>query len=72
MEYKGQQIVMELFQAFSSDPQRLLPSNTLKRWQEAQSEGLGERILADYISGMTDEFASRMHQSLFSPVRQDL
>ena len=72
MEYKGQQIVMELFQAFSSDPQRLLPSNTLIRWQEAQSEGLGERILADYISGMTDEFASRMHQSLFSPVRQDL
>ena len=72
MEYKGQQIVMELFQAFSSDPQRLLPTNTLQRWYKGQSEGLGERILADYVAGMTDEFASRMHQSLFSPNRQDV
>ncbi|CAI8178547.1 MAG: Deoxyguanosinetriphosphate triphosphohydrolase-like protein [Glaciecola sp. HTCC2999] len=72
MEYKGQQIVMELFQAFSSDPQRLLPNNTLQRWHKGHAHGLGERILADYIAGMTDEFASRMHQSLFSPTRQDV
>jgi len=72
MEYKGQQIVMELFQAFNSDPQRLLPSNTLQRWQNAAQNGLGERVIADYIAGMTDEFASRMHQGLFSPIRQDI
>ena len=72
MEYKGQQIVMELFQAFNSDPQRILPNNTLQRWHTATEEGLGERIIADYIAGMTDEFACRIHQSLFSPIRQDL
>jgi dGTPase len=72
MEYKGQQIVMELFQAFNSDPQRLLPSNTLQRWHSAAKIGLGERVIADYIAGMTDEFASRMHQGLFSPNRQDI
>ncbi len=69
VEYKGQQIVMELFEAFSSDPQRLLPPNTLARWHEACNIGLGERVLADYIAGMTDEFAGRIHQSLFSPSR---
>ncbi|MEW9799541.1 anti-phage deoxyguanosine triphosphatase [Alteromonas sp. CYL-A6] len=67
LEYKGQLIVMELFEAFSADPQRLLPQNTQKRWQAAQAEGNGMRVIADYISGMTDEFASRLYTSLFVP-----
>lgn len=36
LEYRGQQIVMELFEALSSDPLRLLPSNSAKRWQQAK------------------------------------
>lgn len=68
LEYKGQQIVMELFEAFISDPERLLPTNTQERWKEAQHKGLNcHRVIADYISGMTDEFAARLHQHLFSP-----
>ena len=68
LEYKGQQIVMELFEAFASDPERLLPSNTQTRWDNAKQEGLNcHRVIADYISGMTDEFAARLHQQLFSP-----
>ena len=68
LEYKGQQIVMELFEAFASDPERLLPSNTQERWRECEQQGLNSaRIIADYISGMTDEFAGRLHQQLFSP-----
>nr|WP_100642301.1 anti-phage deoxyguanosine triphosphatase [Alteromonas facilis] len=69
LEYKGQQTVMELFQAFASDPERLLPDNTKKRWLEAQEKDLGYRILADYISGMTDEFASRLYSNMFVPKR---
>ncbi|GIU11021.1 MULTISPECIES: anti-phage deoxyguanosine triphosphatase [unclassified Shewanella] len=67
LEYKGQQIVMELFEAFISDPERLLPLNTQERW--LASENLGEnshRVIADYISGMTDGFAAKLHQHLFS------
>ncbi|ABV87366.1 anti-phage deoxyguanosine triphosphatase [Shewanella pealeana] len=67
LEYKGQQIVMELFEAFISDPERLLPLNTQERW--LAHERLGEnshRVIADYISGMTDGFAARLHQHLFS------
>ncbi|WP_394205363.1 anti-phage deoxyguanosine triphosphatase [Shewanella waksmanii] len=68
LEYKGQQIVMELFEAFASDPTRLLPVSTQQRWQHAEQHGLNsQRVIADYISGMTDEFAARLHQHLFSP-----
>ncbi|WP_299071507.1 anti-phage deoxyguanosine triphosphatase [uncultured Paraglaciecola sp.] len=67
LEYKGQQIVMELFQAFASDPQRLLPDNTRQRWIEADEAGNGRRVIADYISGMTDGFASKLYGSLFMP-----
>ncbi|MCU7995956.1 deoxyguanosinetriphosphate triphosphohydrolase family protein [Shewanella glacialipiscicola] len=68
LEYKGQQIVMGLFEAFASDPERLLPLNTQERWRESEQKGLNShRVLADYISGMTDEFAGRLYQQLFSP-----
>lgn len=67
LEYKGQQIVMELFQAFASDPQRLLPDNTRQRWSRAHEAGNGHRVIADYISGMTDGFASKLYSSLFMP-----
>ncbi|WP_394392831.1 anti-phage deoxyguanosine triphosphatase [Shewanella woodyi] len=68
LEYKGQQTVMELFEAFESDPERLLPTHTQERWRESHNKGLNcHRVIADYISGMTDEFAARLHQQLFSP-----
>ncbi len=67
-EYKGQQIIMELFEAFSSDPRRLLPEATKNKWQQAErSQQGGMRIIADYISAMTDGYAQRIHQQLFSP-----
>jgi dGTPase len=68
LEYKGQQVVMELFQAFASDPERLLPANTRGRWlQEEHSNNNGHRVISDYISGMTDGFASRLYNNLFMP-----
>ena len=67
LEYKGQMVVMELLEAFSSDPERLLPENTQERWLKACEQNNGMRVLADYISGMTDEFASRLYGTLFSP-----
>ncbi|TWX71911.1 deoxyguanosinetriphosphate triphosphohydrolase family protein [Colwellia demingiae] len=67
LEYRGQQIVMELFEALSSDPNRLLPSNSAKRWQQAiDNKTNSQRIIADYIAGMTDDYATRLYQSLFN------
>lgn len=67
IEYKGQQIVMELFEAFQSDPSRLLPENTRQRWHDANDTENGNRIISDYISGMTDGFASKLYANLFLP-----
>lgn len=67
LEYRGQQIVMELFEALSSDPVRLLPSNSAKRWQQAvDNKKNSQRVIADYIAGMTDDYAIRLYQSLFN------
>lgn len=67
LEYKGQQIVMELFEAFESDPMRLLPENTRQRWINAEQNNNGNRVISDYISGMTDGFASKLYTNLFLP-----
>lgn len=67
LEYKGQQVVIELFEAFASDPERLLPENTRARWEKACKRENGHRVIADYISGMTDGFAARLYGNLFLP-----
>ncbi|CAH0533846.1 Deoxyguanosinetriphosphate triphosphohydrolase-like protein [Vibrio stylophorae] len=68
IEYKGQQLVMALFDALSADPLRLLPQNTKQRWQQAQEAGdSGYRVICDYIAGMTDGYAQHLYQQLFSP-----
>lgn len=66
VEYKGQKVVMDLFDAFSSDPLRLLPQNTKNRWLKASETGENaQRVVCDYIAGMTDEYANRMYQRMF-------
>lgn len=63
IEYKGQRILAELFQIFESDPQRLLPMNTAKRWQLAAEQDK-KRVICDYIAGMSDAYALKVYQQL--------
>jgi dGTPase len=71
LEYRGQQIVMELFEAIASDPTRLLPKHTVKRWQHAEDNQLNShRVIADYVAGMTDDYATKLYQTLFIPTGQ--
>lgn len=66
--YKGQQMLLELFEALSADPQRLLPQDLAREWQSAQSKGEnGHRIICDYMASMTDDYASRLYNKLFVP-----
>lgn len=66
-EFKGQQIVMALFDVLAVEPERLLPENTRLRYLEQQQEqGNPYRVLSDYLSGMTDAYAGRLYQELFS------
>jgi dGTPase len=68
LEYKGQQVVIEIFEALSSDPERLLPEYTKNLWIKAKEEGNTKksmRVICDYIAGMTDDYASKIHRALF-------
>ncbi|UTV26920.1 anti-phage deoxyguanosine triphosphatase [Photobacterium atrarenae] len=68
LEYKGQQLVMELFDTFAADPERLLPADTRTRWLTAANRGENaHRVIADYISNMTDGYAQRLYSTLFQP-----
>lgn len=66
VEYKGQQIIMDIFEALSADPERLLPEQPRQRWQSSSDETHGLRVISDHISSMTDGHAQRLHQQLFS------
>ena len=57
---------MDMFEAFSADPERLLPLAIKKQWQNHTEESRKMRVIADYISSMTDDLAQKMHQQLFS------
>ena len=66
-EFKGQQIVMELFEVLAVEPERLLPENTSLRYMQQKQKGENAlRVISDYLSGMTDGYAAKLYQELFS------
>lgn len=67
LEFKGQKIVTELFHAFATDPARLLPPRDVRRYDEAETDDLKQRVICDYLAGMTDDYATKRYQQLFEP-----
>ncbi|WP_267531064.1 anti-phage deoxyguanosine triphosphatase [Acinetobacter oleivorans] len=67
LEFKGQKLVIELFEALSSDPERLLPTTTVAKYKNAKTEEGKQRVICDYISGMTDEYATRLYEKIYAP-----
>lgn len=61
-EAKVQKLISDLYERILAQPE-LLPNLYL---QVAYTEGL-DRAAADYISGMSDEFATRLYEQLFVP-----
>lgn len=66
MEYKGQLIVLDLFKSLRANPQALLPRNTYEKFKYATNQRDKYRIISDYISGMTNTYASRLYEKLFT------
>ncbi len=62
MALKGERILRELWEAYSSQP-RLLPRHVLA----AASDEPPERAMADYLAGMTDRFAMDEHRRIYDP-----
>jgi len=68
LRYRSQNMLLDLFTALHAEPLRLLPRNTRERWQKAlqqQGQAAADRILCDYVAGMTDDYAERMYRNLF-------
>jgi dGTPase len=64
MAAKAQRVLEALFQAYIQEPAQL--PDTVQERLESDSEPL-ERILCDYIAGMTDRFALDEYARLFDP-----
>ncbi len=62
MAVKAEKILKELFSVYTSD-QALLPAG-LRAHLEGHSP---ERVICDYVAGMTDRYAMREYRRLFSP-----
>lgn len=62
MQQKARRMLTRLFEAYASEPQQL-PRHVQERIRE---DGL-ERVVCDYIAGMTDRFAVQEYRNMFDP-----
>ena len=67
LEFKGQKMVFELFQAIAADPKRFLPPTSMERYKQADTPVAERRVVCNFISGMTDDYAVRMYEKIFMP-----
>lgn len=64
LEYRGQQMIVKVFDAIANNPSRLL----LKKYYEeyvAQDRSL--RVICDYMAGTTDDYATGLYHKIFTP-----
>ena len=64
LEFKGQQMVIDVFEIMAHDPKRFLPQANYHKYLVAENDS---RIICDYIAGMTDDHLMRLYERLFSP-----
>lgn len=77
MTASGKRILKALFEEYVRSPE-LLPARHLARWAGAEAriallpnrkpEIHLERVVCDYLAGMTDRYAQQEHRRLFSPM----
>ncbi len=62
LQYKGQQVMVKLFDIFAANTDRLLPLDVLEQY-----DSQGHRAIADYLASMTDVSAGKLYHKLLSP-----
>lgn len=74
LEFKGQKLVIELFQVLAKDPERFLPQSTKVIWKDStknlpveDQEAAQMRVICDFIAGMTDDYATKFYEKFFTP-----
>jgi len=63
LEFKGQKMVVSVFEVLASEPEAFLPADMIELYEENKDI----RVICDYIAGMTDGFLLKTYDRLFSP-----
>ena len=63
LEFRGQRMLMAMFDAFSTDPQRLLPQAIKDIYNSSANKN---RVICDYLASMSDEQAIRIYNKMFA------
>ena len=63
LEFRGQRILMAMFDAFTTDPQRLLPIAIRAEYDAAANPN---RVICDHLASMSDEQATRTYKTMFT------
>ena len=67
MMHKARKVVSVLFDSFTGE-QTLLPDEVRQKISTGAAEGvIAERIIADYIAGMTDRYAIAEYDRINNP-----
>jgi dGTPase len=64
LEYKGQQMIIRLFEALKANPKTLLHQKYYTKYNDS---GENVRFICDYIAGTTDDYATRLYHKIFTP-----
>jgi dGTPase len=64
LEFKGQKMVVSVFEALACDPEAMLPADAFAAYK---ATGNDLRSICDYVAGMTDGFLLKTYDRLFSP-----
>ena len=64
LQYKGQQVILKIFNIYLHNQKRLLPEHVFR---EVEESGQPERAICDYIAGLTDASATRIYHRTLTP-----
>lgn len=64
LEFKGQKMVVSVFEALQSEPHRLLPRDAHLKFTASNND---PRVICDHVAGMTDTYLLRTFERLFCP-----
>lgn len=67
LEFKGTKVISALYDVLLEAPNELLPKGTLEKFNLREDEFHKRRVLSDYISGMTDNYALKVYRRIFDP-----
>lgn len=64
LEFKGQVMVVKVFEVIESNPKRFLPIDVYKNFEQSDKS---KRVICDFVAGMTDGYLLKTYERLFSP-----